>query len=210
MRTPIALIAVLLGLLVAHPSSAAEAPAPSRQQAAGYVLMGTGLTAQGATLTMTLTAIIYDAAVPSSQYRAWQLVGASTVSGSLSPLGVLGFELALAEQTGRGRRWARGVGFLQGGLYSLGMAAVLGGWMAGHAALAPDYDPTEGQGGSIVVPVGLALSYLTVSAIFTPLGIADLVASGRQARQARGRAPRVVPTISGGRDRISVGVTGVF
>jgi hypothetical protein len=181
-----------------------------RQRTAAHVGLGFGLGTQAIALGSTLVW-----AVSGNGTALAISIPADIVNLPMSAAGIAGFEGTLRDGTVAGRLRGLGTGFLEGGIYSLGMGGLLVAGMARREAVdcsAPygedDYPPCfEDFTGVIVVPT--AVTYFAVGAAYTAIGAALLGAASRNEQAALPKL-RIAPTFAGGPDGFRVGIVGRF
>ncbi len=180
-----------------------------QQRAAAHTGLAFGLTTQGFTLTTTLVwalgGDVYGALLPIS-------VGTHIANLPMSVAGIAGFEGTMRDGTVAGRHRGLGTGFLEGGLYSVGMGALLLAGNARHyevdcAVDGPDGEPACFEDVTFLFAQIPAAVYFAVGGVYTALGAGFL---GSAARGDRASAVRLMPTFAGGPGGFQAGVVGVF
>lgn len=201
-------LALSLALLLPTQALAAEPDleVTDPQQVAARIGLGFGLGTQAATLT---TGVLWaTGAVLEAQPV---LIPLSIANVPVSAAGIAGFEGILRDGTMEGYYRGLGTGFLEGGLYALGMTGVLAAGQARHDAscvgTAGNPDPCfEDISPLFMVP--MIVTFASIGGAYTGIGAGMLAKSTTVA----GPPPpvAVLPTMSAGPNGFRAGIVGVF
>ncbi len=181
-----------------------------RQRTAAHIGLGFGVGTQAVALT---SAFVW--AVSGDGTALAISIPASIANAPMSVAGIAGIEGTMRDGTVAGRYRGLGTGFLEGGIYSLGMGGLLMAGMARREAVdcsAPygedDFPPCfEDFTPVMVVPT--AVTYFAIGAAYTAIGAGFLGAAKRKQHAALPKL-RVAPTFAGGSDGFRVGIVGRF
>lgn len=204
---------LLLALSLAAVPARAEPPIDLRitrdQRAAAHTGLAFGLGTQAYALTTTLVwALSSDGIALASTVPAW------ITSVPMSPAGIHGFEGTLRDGTVEGHHRGLGIGFLEGGLYSLTMGGIVG---LGAARREVEVCSGPSTGGGFppcfedATPAFLIpsiITHLALGGVYTGVGLGMLERAKWMAN--RPQAMSALPTVSVTPEGARIGVVGVF
>ena len=206
-------VSLILALSMLSGPALADDSAPDvnpRTRTAAHVALGFGVGTQALALTTTLVW-----AVSGDGVALAVSVPADILNLPMSVAGIAGFAGTMYDGTVASRHRGLGTGFLEGGIYSLGMGGLLLAGMARREAVDcarsygdDEFPPCfEDFTGAVVVPT--AVTYFAIGAIYTAVG-AGFLASANRKEQAAALKLHVAPTFAGGPDGFQFGIVGRF